>query len=226
VLFRSPWSDEAGFSEAEAKIGVTGICGSGIIEVLSELAAAGVILADGRIDGASAERSPRVVRDGRTYSYVLWDKGTAVRITQNDVRAVQLAKAALLAGARLLMDHLGSDRLDRIRLAGAFGSHLSASHSMELGLIPRIEADRASSAGNAAGTGALMCLLSGECRREIEQVINRVEKIETAIEPRFQEHFVASMSFPGASKARAAPRRGSSRRNRRRASGRARERPR
>ncbi|MCQ3803172.1 MAG: ASKHA domain-containing protein [bacterium] len=225
VIGVGPWSDEPGFSEQEAEIGVTGICGSGIIEVLSELAAAGVILADGRIDGASSERSPRVVRDGRTYSYILWDKGAVVRITQNDVRAVQLAKAALLAGARLLMDHLGSDQVDRIRLAGAFGSHLSASHSMELGLIPRIETHRATSAGNAAGTGALMCLLSGESRREIELVISGVEKIETAIESRFQEHFVASMSFPGASKGRSDPRRRSSRRNRRRTSSRTEERP-
>lgn len=219
------WSDEPEFADSEARIPVTGVCGSGIIEVLAELAAAGVILADGRIDGDAGERSDRVVRDGRTFSYILWDQGTVVRITQNDVRAVQLAKAALLAGARLLMDHLGIDRVDRIRLAGAFGSHLSASHSMALGLIPRIDADRASSAGNAAGTGALMSLLSGECRREIEQVIRRVEKVETAIEPRFQEHFVAAMSFPGARTGRANQRRRYSRRTGRRTSGRVEERP-
>lgn len=224
VIGVDPWSDQPGFTEAEEKVPVTGICGSGIIEALSELAEAGVILADGRIDGDTRERSPRVVRDGRTFSYTLWDRGTVVRVTQNDVRAVQLAKAALLAGARLLMDHLGSDEVDRIRLAGAFGSHLSASHSISLGLIPPIRADRASTAGNAAGTGALMCLLSGESRREIEGAINRVEKIETAIEPRFQEHFVASMSFPGASRGRGGPSR-RSRHVRRGASRRARERP-
>jgi uncharacterized 2Fe-2S/4Fe-4S cluster protein (DUF4445 family) len=224
VIGVDPWSDEPGFSEAEEKVPVTGICGSGIIEALSELAEAGVILADGRIDGSTGERSSRVVRDGRTFSYTLWDRGAVVRVTQNDVRAVQLAKAALLAGARLLMDHLGLDQIDRIRLAGAFGSHLSASHSMALGLIPRIRTDRASSAGNAAGTGALMCLLSGQSRREIERVINEVEKIETAIEPRFQEHFVASMSFPGASQGRGKPNR-RSRRTRRRPSRRVRERP-
>ena len=192
------WSDEPGFAELEAQTPVTGICGSGVIEALAELAAAGAIRADGRIDGSASERSPRVVRDGRTFSYILWDGGTEVRITQNDVRAVQLAKAALMAGARLLMDHLGTVRVDRIRLAGAFGSHLSASHAMALGLIPEVETHRASSAGNAAGTGALMSLLSRECRTEIEQIVGRVEKIETAIEPRFQEHFVASMSFPAA----------------------------
>ena len=220
------WSDEPGFSELEAETRVTGICGSGIIEALSELAAAGVIAADGLIDGDASVRSHRVVSEGRTFAYILWDKGSEVRITQNDVRAVQLAKAALLAGARLLMDHLGVDQVDRIRLAGAFGSHLSASHSMALGLIPDIPAEQASSAGNAAGTGALMSLLSGECRREIERITERVEKIETAIEPRFQEHFVAAMSFPGARQSRADRERGSSRRTRRSASRRNRERPR
>ncbi len=217
------WSDEPGFAELEAETPITGICGSGVIEALSELAAAGVILADGRMDGAASPRSRRVVKEGRTFSYILWDRGTVAKITQNDIRAVQLAKAALLAGARLLMDHLGTERVDRIRLAGAFGSHLSASHSMALGLIPDIDSHRASSAGNAAGTGALMSLLSGECRREIESIVSRVEKIETAIEPRFQEHFVAAMSFPGARRRQSDQMRGGSRRTRRRASRRAKE---
>ena len=226
------WSDEPGFAEQEARTPITGICGSGIIEALAELAAAGVILSDGRMDGAASGSRGRVTEDGRTFSYTLWEGETVVKITQNDIRAVQLAKAALLAGARLLMDHLGTDRVDRIRLAGAFGSHLSASHSMALGLIPDIDSHRASSAGNAAGTGALMSLLSGECREEIEQIVKRVEKIETAVEPRFQEHFVASMSFPGAlrrtspgSRRRANRRRGASRRAGRRRLSRAKEKP-
>ena len=224
VIGVDAWSDEPGFPESEAQTPITGICGSGVIEALAELAAAGVILADGRIDGAAAERSPRVVREGRTFSYILWEGATEVRITQNDVRAVQLAKAALMAGARLLMDHLGTGRVDRIRLAGAFGSHLSAAHSMSLGLIPEVESHRASSAGNAAGTGALMSLLSRERRDEIERVVGRVEKIETAIEPRFQEHFVASMSFPAARGRGAGKRRGAGRRTGRVASRRTKER--
>lgn len=216
------WSDEPGFSDLESKTPITGICGSGVIEALAELATVGVIRADGRIDGAAAQRSPRMVKEGRTHAYTLWEGNSVVRITQNDVRAVQLAKAALAAGSRLLRDHLGTEQLDRIRLAGAFGSHLSASHSMDLGLIPTIASDRASSAGNAAGTGALMALLSREAREEIEQIVRRVEKIETAIESRFQEHFVASMSFPSARPSRAGRVRGRARRSRSRASGRAR----
>jgi len=117
-------------------------------------------------------------------------------VTQNDVRAIQLAKAALYAGVRLLMDHAGIETVEEIRLAGAFGSQIDTFHAMVLGLIPDADLDHVKSAGNAAGTGALIALLSGAARSEIEAVARTVEKIETAVEPRFQEHFVEAMAFP------------------------------
>jgi len=184
---------------AAAGTGVTGICGSGIIEVIAELYLVGVITADGVVDGALTERTPRVIPDGRTFSYVLHepaDGGPRIVITQNDVRAIQLAKAALYAGARLLMDQLGRDTVDEVRLAGAFGSQIDPLHAMVLGLIPDCDLGRVRAAGNAAGTGALIALLSGAARREIERVVRTVEKIETAVEPRFQEHFVEAMAIP------------------------------
>jgi uncharacterized 2Fe-2S/4Fe-4S cluster protein (DUF4445 family) len=196
VIGSDLWSDEAGFDAAAAELGVTGICGSGIVEVIAELFLAGVITADGIIDGGLAERSARVIPDGRTFSYVLRDGQPRILISQNDVRAIQLAKAALYAGARLLMDHAGVDAVDEIRLAGAFGSQIDLTHAMVLGLIPDCDLEHASSAGNAAGTGALIALLSGAARTEIEAVVRTVDKIETAIEPRFQEHFVDAMAFP------------------------------
>ena len=119
-------------------------------------------------------------------------------ITQNDVRAIQLAKAALYAGARLLMDHLGVESVDRVQLAGAFGSQIDPLHALILGLVPDAPLDRVAAAGNAAGTGALIALLSADARREIERVVRTVEKIETAVEPRFQAHFVDAMAFPHA----------------------------
>jgi uncharacterized 2Fe-2S/4Fe-4S cluster protein (DUF4445 family) len=213
VIGVDAWSDDAGFADAlaDAGTGVTGICGSGIIEVIAELFLAGVITADGVIDGGVADRTPRVIPDGRTYSYVLHapsdrreagrggpaaEGGPRIVVTQNDVRAIQLAKAALYAGARLLMDQLGRDTVDEVRLAGAFGSQIDPLHAMVLGLIPDCDIDRVRAAGNAAGTGALIALLSGAARREIEDVVRRVEKIETAVEPRFQEHFVEAMAIP------------------------------
>jgi len=190
------WSDEPGFGSAAAELGVTGICGSGIVEVIAELFLAGVITTDGIVDGELAARTARIVPEGRTFSYVLHEGQPRIVITQNDVRAIQLAKAALYAGVRLLMDHAGVDAVDDIRLAGAFGSQIDTTHAMILGLIPDCDLGHVRSAGNAAGTGALIALLSGAARTEIEAVVRSVEKIETAVEPRFQEHFVNALAFP------------------------------
>jgi uncharacterized 2Fe-2S/4Fe-4S cluster protein (DUF4445 family) len=190
------WSDDPGFAEAVRKTGVTGVCGSGIIEVLAELYLAGVINQDGVIDGSLAAKSPRVVANGRTFSYVLADGEHRLAITQNDVRAIQLAKAALYAGTRLLMERLGVDAVDRIRLAGAFGSHIDVKYAMVLGMIPDCELAHVGSAGNAAGTGARIALLDSRSRAMIEAIVRRVEKIETALEPRFQAHFVEAMAIP------------------------------
>ncbi|MEX2251615.1 MAG: ATP-binding protein, partial [Acidimicrobiia bacterium] len=207
VIGQEAWSDEPGF-EFDS---VTGICGSGIIEAIAELFLAGVVGSDGVVrdpshSGAEMstpgstsprqnEHSPRVVPSDRTFSYVLCFE-PRIEVTQNDVRAVQLAKAALHAGARLLMDHYGIDRVDEIRLAGAFGSHIDPMYAMVLGMIPDCDLDRVSAAGNAAGVGAMMALLSGVAREEIEAVAARIEKVETAVEPRFQEHFVAALAIP------------------------------
>ncbi|HEV2005746.1 MAG TPA: ASKHA domain-containing protein [Candidatus Limnocylindrales bacterium] len=196
VIGSARWSDETGFAASTRHTGVTGICGSGIVEVIAELFLAGVITADGTIDGRMAARNPRIVRDGRTFAYLLHEGPPRLLITQNDVRAIQLAKAALYAGARLLMDHLGVEVVDQIKLAGAFGSQIDPLHAMVLGLVPDAPVDKVGPAGNAAGTGALIALLSGDARREIERVVRTVEKIETAVEPRFQEHFVDAMAFP------------------------------
>jgi uncharacterized 2Fe-2S/4Fe-4S cluster protein (DUF4445 family) len=193
------WSDEPGFAEAVAATGVTGICGSGIIEVIAEMYLAGIISQDGVIDGALAAGNARIVPSGRTFAYLVHDGSVPLQITQNDVRAIQLAKAALFAGVRLLMDRLGVERVDRIRLAGAFGSHIDVKYAMVLGMIPDCDLGQVSSAGNAAGTGARIALLDQSSRHTIEELVRRVEKIETAIEPKFQAHFVAAMGIPHSS---------------------------
>ena len=190
------WSDEEGFDSQVKDIGITGICGSGIIEIIAEMFLAGIISSDGVIDGALAARSPRIIEDGRTFSYVIHDGDVKLKIIQNDVRAIQLAKAALYAGVRLLMDHMQIDSLDRIRLAGAFGSHIDVKYATILGLIPDCNLDHVTSAGNAAGTGARIALLDKNARGEISKVVKQIEKIETALESKFQDHFVEAMAFP------------------------------
>jgi len=196
IIGAEQWSDEPGFAEACSALGVTGICGSGIIEVIAEMYLAGIISEDGVVDGALAAKSPRIIQTGRTFSYLLRDGSPRITITQNDVRAVQLAKAALYAGIKLLMDKQGIDHVDNICFAGAFGSFIDPKYAMVLGLIPDCDLTRVKAVGNAAGTGARMALLNREHRREIEATVRRIEKIETALETKFQEHFVNAMALP------------------------------
>jgi uncharacterized 2Fe-2S/4Fe-4S cluster protein (DUF4445 family) len=196
------WSDEPGFAEATATTGVTGICGSGIIEAVAEMRMAGLLDPSGLIGSAEQTGSARCIPSGRTQDYLLHDAraegGARITVTQTDIRQIQLAKSALYAGARLLMDELQVDSVDRIILAGAFGAHISPKHAMVLGMIPDAPLDRVTSAGNAAGTGARLALASLGARRSIEATVKRIHKVETAIEPRFQEHFVAANAIPHA----------------------------
>ncbi len=201
VIGSDLWSDDPGFEKSIAGLGITGVCGSGIIEVIAEMYLAGIINQDGVLDGRLAARSPRIVENGRTFAYVLHRAvaGTntvEMKITQNDVRAIQLAKAALYAGIALLMDRLGIEQVDRIRLAGAFGSHIDVKYATILGMLPDCDLSHVRSAGNAAGTGARIALLDATSRGVIEELVRRIEKVETAIEPRFQQHFVEAMAIP------------------------------
>lgn len=199
VIGSDLWSDEDGFAEAIVTLGVTGICGSGIIEVVAEMYLAGIVTVDGIVDGDLASRTSRIIQNDRTWSYVLHspeNDESQILVTQNDIRQIQLAKAALYAGVKLLMDHIGTDRVERIRLAGAFGSHINVQHAMVLGLIPDCVLGEVSSAGNAAGTGARIALLNSQSRDVIETLVKNIEKIETALEPKFQDYFVDAMAFP------------------------------
>jgi uncharacterized 2Fe-2S/4Fe-4S cluster protein (DUF4445 family) len=201
IIGSEHWSDDPRFAADAQRLGITGICGSGIIEVVAEMFLAGVLRSDGIIGEHEVTRSARVIADGRTFSYLLHDGEPRIMITQNDVRAIQLAKAALYAGIRLLMDHLQVEQVDAIRLAGAFGSHIDVKYAMVLGMIPDCELASVTSAGNAAGTGARIALLDRNARGEIEEVVRNIEKIETAIEPKFQDHFVQAMAIPHANAA-------------------------
>ncbi len=202
VIGSDLWSDEPGFDEAVGKTGVTGICGSGIIEAVAEMRMAGLVDAKGLIGSPEQTGTARAILEGRTHSYLLHDGsaagGPVIMVTQTDIRAIQLAKSALYAGARLLMDEMGVDTVDRVVLAGAFGAHISPKHAMVLGMIPDAALDHVTSAGNAAGTGARIALCNKSSRAAIEETVHRIHKVETAIEPRFQEHFVNANAIPHA----------------------------
>ena len=187
------WSTNDTFEEKTKSIGISGICGSGIIEIIAEMYLAGIISEDGVIDGSLIKKTNRIFRDGRTYSYRLTDK---IFVTQNDIRAIQLAKAALHASFQLLMDKIGINSVDNIVLAGAFGSYIDTKYAMVLGMLPDCQLSKVFSVGNAAGTGARIALLNKNSRREIENTVLKIEKIETAVEPMFQEHFINAMAIP------------------------------
>ena len=196
------WSDDPEFKTQIAASGITGICGSGIIEMVAEMRMRGIVDAPGLIGAPAQTGTDRCFLDGRTYSYLVYD-GTAdggprITITNRDIREIQMAKAALYSGARLLMDKFGVDVVARVVLAGAFGAHISPKHAMVLGMIPDAPLEKVTSAGNAAGTGARIALLNTSARAEIEETVRAIHKIETAIEPRFQEHFVNASAIPNA----------------------------
>lgn len=182
------------------KVDTKGICGSGIIEVVAEMFKAGIIDKSGRF--AKDLETPRVRNgaDGRPEYVLAWAKETSINadvtITQADVRALQLAKGALYAGTKLMMKRLGSKQLDRVVLAGAFGSHISKEASLTLGMFPDCNIDKVYAVGNAAGDGARMALLNKEKRIEANKRARWVEFIEIATDPSFEKEFMQAMHIP------------------------------
>ena len=199
VIGSEYWSTDQRFWSSIEKFGITGVCGSGIIEAIAEMRLAGIDDETGLIGSKSQTGSNLCVSEGRTQSFILFksDDGEKDIIINNaDIRAIQLAKAALFAGTKLLMEEMGVNQVDRIILAGAFGAHISPKHAMILGMIPDCKLNRVVSAGNAAGTGARIALLNLESRKKIESLVSRITKIETAMAPDFQKHFVAASNIP------------------------------
>ncbi len=183
-----------------AKIDAKGICGSGIIEVIAEMFKAGIIDKSGRF--VTTLNNPRVRKDtdGKPEYVLAWADetsiGTDITVTQADVRALQLAKGALYTGAKLLMKRLGITELDRVVLAGAFGSHIDREASLTLGMFPDCAIEKVYAVGNAAGDGARMALLNRGKRREANERARWVEFIEIATDPNFEKEFMQAMHIP------------------------------
>ena len=197
------WPDPAGAPvEHQARHLAAGICGSGIIEVVAEMYLAGIILGDGRFNPHRLHK--RVLWQGRRGAYVLatgeqTGSGEPILVTQDDVRNIQLAKAALYAGIKLLMNRAALKAVERITLAGAFGSFIDPHYAMILGLIPDCDPECVSAVGNAAGDGARIALLNRRKRDEAARFAREVTYVETAIDPEFQNEFVGAIHIPHAS---------------------------
>lgn len=179
--------------------GARGICGSGVVDAVAGMRAAGVIDLRGAFNKVD---SPRVREGEGGYEYVVaWRgetaAGTDITITQADVRAVQLAKAAISAGTKILMDRMGVDRVDRVLVAGSFGNYIDREKAAAIGMFPGCGTDRVAPVGNAAGDGASAFLLSGAKRREAVEVARLAEHVELSVDPGFQDAFLSGMDFPG-----------------------------
>ena len=184
------------------KVGAQGICGSGVIDAIAAMYKAGVISKAGRIDTKLDTSRVRRGDSGKLEYVLAWAKETAIGkdvvITQADIRAVQLAKAALYVGAQYLMERLGVDHVDEVILAGAFGSYIDKESAMAIGMFPDCDISRVHAVGNAAGDGARIALLDAEKRREAAKVARSVEFIETAAESDFQKKFMDAIAIPHA----------------------------
>lgn len=182
------------------KVNAKGICGSGIIEVVAEMFKAGIIDKTGRFSRDIGTSRVRKDTDGKPeYVLALAEEtsiGTDITVTQSDVRALQLAKAALYAGAKLMMEKRGITKLDKVILAGAFGSHISREASLTLGMFPDCPVENVYAVGNAAGDGARMTLLNKSKRIEADERARWVEFVEIATEPAFEKQFIQAMHFP------------------------------
>lgn len=193
VVGQDGWNGE--IKNPEAK----GICGSGIIDGVAELYRTGIIDKTGRF--RKDIPSPRLkVSNGSPEFVIAWKEETSIgkeiTITQQDVRNVQLAKGALYTGAKLLMQKLGIKKLDKVVLAGAFGSYIDAKEALILGMFPDCDLEHIHAVGNAAGDGARIALLNREKRIEAEEIARRVEYLELTIEREFQDEFMHSLAFP------------------------------
>jgi uncharacterized 2Fe-2S/4Fe-4S cluster protein (DUF4445 family) len=179
-----------------------GICGSGILDLFAELYRAGIILKSGAFsENQRSNRFRRKDRDGHAPEFVIaWGQETSINkdvvITQKDIRQIQLAKGALYCGCKLMMRHMGVKRVDKVKIAGAFGTHVDAEKALTMGLLPDCEPEKITSVGNAAGDGARAALLNRGKRLEADWVSKNVENIELTLEKDFQEHFIEALQIP------------------------------
>ncbi len=178
---------------------VKGICGSAIIDGIAEMFRVGIIGPRGHFD--ETRESPRIRRGDLGWEYVVaWESDTSIGrdipITIEDVRQIQLAKAALYAASRILLREFGIDAPDRIILAGAFGSHIDREKALILGMIPHCPPECVFSVGNAAGDGARIALLNRHKRAEAEKIATEIRRIELPVAPDFQTEYLLATGFP------------------------------
>ncbi len=197
VIGRDAWKN---YSEPE-EMKTKGICGSGILDVLAELYASGVIMKSGRFSKDQKSNRYRKNPDTKQPEFVIaWANETSIGkdvvITQKDIRQIQLGKGALYTGCVLMMRRMGLEKVDKIKIAGAFGTHVDKTKALIMGLFPDCDLEQVIAVGNAAGDGARAALLNRAKRDEANWVSRNVEYIELTVEEDFQQRFMEAMQVP------------------------------
>ncbi len=195
VIGNEHWNTEVN------NIGARGICGSGIFDVAAQMFLSGIIDKGGRFN--TRIKSPRLRQRGNQTEFVIaWAKETAINqdivVCQKDIRAIQLAKGAMYSGAKIMMNRLGVSKIDRVILAGAFGSYIDKESAAVIGLFPDCAVENVNAVGNAAGDGACMALLDMRKRKEADVHARKVEYVELTVEPDFHNAFTRALNFPHA----------------------------
>lgn len=179
-----------------------GLCGSAIVDALAEMLKAGVLDRSGKINLKLDSSRVRVGKDGVPEFVIAWRGETSIgediTVTQKDVRELQLAKAAMFTGVRILMKKkkVSREDLESIIIAGAFGSHINPESAMTIGMFPGVPLDRVRSVGNAAGSGARMALMSRKARELAKEISKKVKYVELAADAEFQREFLSAMYLP------------------------------
>ncbi|HQM81932.1 MAG TPA: ASKHA domain-containing protein [Syntrophorhabdaceae bacterium] len=179
----------------------SGVCGSGIIDTVAHLFKTGVIATNGSFQKSLKTPRLRMGRSGAKEFVLVWSHesatGNDIVFTQKDIRQVQLAKAALYSGCRVLMNRLGIDAVHRIIISGAFGMHIDKKSALTIGLFPWCKTENIVVAGNAAGRGAYLALIDKEKREEAARVAQMATHVELAMEEGFQKEFIGALAIPG-----------------------------
>jgi len=190
------WASE----HSSGRLKPVGMCGSAILDAVAQLFKAGIIERNGAF--TSNPNIPGLIRGEtgiREFVFVPAAEtgiGRDIALTQKDIRQIQLAKAAVLAGCKVMMRHFNLDSINRIIIAGAFGLHVDKESALTIGLFPKCPLENIISVGNAAGHGAYLALVNRDKRIEADRIARTVEHIELALEEDFQKEFFSALSFP------------------------------
>ncbi len=196
VIGKEAWHTEY----PQEEVGAKGICGSGIIEAIAELFKAGIIKNNGRFNSEIDSKRLKKDAEGRIEFVIAWENETSIgkdiTVTLDDIRAMQLAKGALYTGCKILMKRMGIKEVDKVILAGAFGSYIDREASMVIGMFPDCDLKKVVAIGNAAGDGARIALLNKQKRLDVNEIARRIKYVELTVDPDFQTEFMRAMYFP------------------------------